>query len=785
MNNGYGLAQLDAPYGLRCDLGTITAVTDTLNKSISVTEIVSLPTDCTFALESQTSNTYTFQFVRRNPYRSDGSTYEDDSMYGYTSWMWTNERWVRAVSSLINRWQAQFDGYTLTLNVARDDYGDAIHLRDADGHELSELKPYTDLYPVTIKNVYLKNISFSYAAGDTDTISGSITAVVGGRMTFKAATSVSNRSINYRLLSVDNNRKKLISVTGQYVPLYAEVDPRTGQVLPCYNEANEYTEFVQKSEKYVGVTYYSSGVAKEFLLMKGNTASSGAPAEEDEDEFDQKAYNDELNVIQSYSIQGGPTYPFESITLKVNMKRMTAEYPELLDDVKDGAITEESGFKLDAGISEIVAKGVGYGSYIVTEYESNNATMTIKGYCRAAMLTAMTWPGDLVEASGPPSELILSVLSTTNYGLTHPFQNYEIITNVVGKGYFDKSRLKVREGANTWQVLGTLGMICGARVFFTADKAFVVDYTEISKTPDENLNEVANYTGGNRLWIRDGMDFGCDPTGDWSQQVETITETDPKKREAQILALRYTLDSLEMHSNRIESRIGGRVNGSVSCPTTSEQTIINSVMVKYMDMDGTAHTFKIGPLVKREFGIDYYGEIYDGVISTEEIPESEQDYRDLCERGQRCYEDIGEQESVLDLAPLFDGVTLDLVRAYAYNMMKYHLEPLKEVSFTLAENYPPQSAANLESAEAIEYAFWSPVFPKVCAVKRFTDIDQDLVVSSLGQYDKDTVYRSEKTYLTSYKYVYPEQQTEYTFGEVTPVTLANNTTKTNVMIQNR
>lgn len=207
--NGYGLAQLDAPYGLRCDLGTVTSVTDTLNKSITVTEIVSLPTDCTFALESQTSNTYTINFIRRNPYRSDGSTYEDDSMYAYTSWMWTNERWVRATSSLINRWQAQFDGYTLYINVARDDYGDALHVRDKDGRDTEELEPYTDLYPVTAKNVYLRSISYSYAAGDTDTIKGSITVTVGGRMTFKAATSVSNRSINYRLVTVDTNRENL------------------------------------------------------------------------------------------------------------------------------------------------------------------------------------------------------------------------------------------------------------------------------------------------------------------------------------------------------------------------------------------------------------------------------------------------------------------------------------------------------------------------------------------------------------------------------------------------
>ena len=589
----------------------------------------------------------------------------------------------------------------------------------------------------------------------------------------------------------------------RYVPVYADEGD------PCYNEYNEYTEFIQKSEKYVIVSYYSSGVAKDFLLLKGNTASSGKNQGKDEydynsDDFDQNAYNDELNVITSYSIQGGPTYPFESISLKINMKRLTAEYPELLDDVKEGSITEINGFKLEPGISEILVKGVGYGRYVVTEYKSNDATMTIKGYCRSAELTAMTWPGDLLSFTGHPSELLLTALSTTNYGLTVPFRNYEIISNVIGKGYMsDGSKLVVKEGVNTWQVLGTLAMICGARIFFTAEKVFIVDYTEISKAQDENLGKVTNYTGGNRLWVRDGMDFGDDPTGDWKQQKENITgdyakriedaEGDEDKiaqlkkaRDAAIKALIYELDSLELHSSRIESRIGGRVNGSVNCPATSEQSIINSVSVKYTDMDGVNHVFKIGPMVKREYGIDYYGEIYDGKISTVAIDkESEPLYAELCERGQKCYEDIGEQEEVLDLIPIFSKVTLDIVRAYAYNMMKYHLEPLKEIGFTLAENYPPQSAANTESAEQISYAFWSPVFPKVCAVKRFTDVDQDLVISSLGRYDKEPKYRSEKTYLTSYEYTYPEQQTKYVFGEVTPISLANDTTKTNVLVQNR
>ena len=60
--------------GTLYDFGTITAVTDNLQKAVTAIPIPSLPTDSTFALESQTSNVYVFNYVRRNPFKEDGST---------------------------------------------------------------------------------------------------------------------------------------------------------------------------------------------------------------------------------------------------------------------------------------------------------------------------------------------------------------------------------------------------------------------------------------------------------------------------------------------------------------------------------------------------------------------------------------------------------------------------------------------------------------------------------------------------------------------------------------
>ena len=780
--SGYGLIQIYPPQGAPYDFGTVVSITDSLNKGISVTEIVSLPTDCTFAIESQTSNSYTINFIRRNPYKSDGSTYEDDGMYKTTSWMWTNERWVRGTSSLINRWQAQSDGYVMHLNVARDIYGTPLHKVDENGQFTDELVEYNGLFPVTVRNVYLKSITYAYSAGDTDTISGRLEIVVGGKMTYKAATSTGNKVVNYRLYVLERGLKHLADNHTDglaYTPLYS-AGPR------CYNACNEYQEYITKADKLVTITYLESGVIKEVPVLKGTNMTENE--DDTYDEFNAAAYEDELNYATTYTIRGGPSYPFESIELSVNMNMISANHSEVYDDPKEGKVQEQEKYKIVPGVSEIYAKAVGSGKYVVTEYKSSESKMTLKGYCHAAILTALTWPDDLRTITAAPNAVILSVLTTPNYGLDSPYTYDRIITNIMTNGNFDNTKIVVKSGANLWQVLGTIAMFCKARIFFTSERVFVIDYTQISKYPDRFTESVtsSDYTGGNRLWIRDGIDIGETPTNEWADATAGLgTEA--------ANALRYSLDSLELHSSRIESRIGGRVNGTVRCPTTSDQTVINSIVVKYAQTESEngkevtkQHTFKVGPYVNATETIDYYGEIYDDEISTRADGSADSaEYSEIRARGRKCYEDIGTSEEILDLTSLFESVSTDVVRAYAYSMLAYHLEPLIEVNFKVAENYPPQSAANIDSDDQIKYAFWSPIFPKVCAVKRFTDVDQKLEVSSLGRYDKNPTYRSEKTYLTSYEYSYPEQQTEYTFGEVTPISLANNTTKTNVLIQNR
>lgn len=181
---GYGLVQIQS--GLLYDFGTIVSITDSLDKSISSVPIVSLTTDSTFALESNTSNQFYISFKRRTPFRKNGTTYEDDANYLTRSWMWTNATWQQNVQTLINRWQARQGGYPMYINYVWNEQGTEIQKALVDGNWVTAKQ--TLLVPQVLKNIYIKSMSFRLSAGECDVISGSMQVVVGGLSTAKMET---------------------------------------------------------------------------------------------------------------------------------------------------------------------------------------------------------------------------------------------------------------------------------------------------------------------------------------------------------------------------------------------------------------------------------------------------------------------------------------------------------------------------------------------------------------------------------------------------------------------
>ena len=93
------------------NLGTITKFSNTVQKRVAVTPIVSLNMQSAFPIESGNSQSYSISFTHYNGQNGE-----------------TNEEWYRKVTTLIDRWQARTNGCLLNYTPSSDNpyHGDII-----------------------------------------------------------------------------------------------------------------------------------------------------------------------------------------------------------------------------------------------------------------------------------------------------------------------------------------------------------------------------------------------------------------------------------------------------------------------------------------------------------------------------------------------------------------------------------------------------------------------------------------------------------------------------------
>lgn len=126
------------------DFGIPTACSTTFSKSVSKFPIVTQSYDDTFALDSKTSKSYNFSFVRKNG---------DDGM--------SNPEWLEVLDEAMDRWQVDSDGFTVRFN--RDNWGRAIYPG----------------FPSIETNGYVRSVSVKYKSGLAETLYGTVSISVG------------------------------------------------------------------------------------------------------------------------------------------------------------------------------------------------------------------------------------------------------------------------------------------------------------------------------------------------------------------------------------------------------------------------------------------------------------------------------------------------------------------------------------------------------------------------------------------------------------------------------
>jgi hypothetical protein len=796
---GYGLVQIvsgDTIY----DFGTVTSITDSLNKSISAIPIVSLTTDSTFALESETSNQYSISFVRRTLYKEDGSLYTiNDPGYDIRAWMWPNDLWQDRVISLINRWQARNGGYTMWINHNLDENGEEITGVE-NGQSISLSK--TSLFPRTTCNVFIKTISFNLKAGDTDTIQGSMTVIVGGLSTTKqesAATGKKNTTdVSYELVCTGSSASKGIcsqprycykTVNGQIaygfptrdsgtvispIPIYVKSNDKwivdSGYTIDrveqvngkeqtvvynyiTYNQINEYNEYVGKDEKFCTAEFISSSGDKfALMLMKGRDDSS---AEQHDYE---KGYEDAIDAVESVTLTGGPQNPFEKIQVVTSYKRLTAAYGEIS---VDGWFSDGDGLTLKPGESQIRYAGAGLGRYTCTAYQVKDSTISLEGHAEAAVLASCVTSG--VIAANGPFRLVSDMIGTSKYGLTTPFDNDTVISNV-DTDLYSEEYIKIAAGQNVWTVLQYLAYMLHARIFFTGRYAYLINYSTLF-TVDETSNTTDPNWRFNRLIIRDILDKG-------QSILAGEGGIDPLSDMSNI--------SLECHNTNPRSRISSRINGTVDSPRSSEQNVTNAVEVTYIE-GGSTKTIGVARYVDNEDN-SVYGPYTksDGAYDVYQPGVDDE----VCKRAKRSVEAYGEKKESIDLKQVFAHLPTVLAWEIVRTILDYKLEDHKEVSVNVMESYSAQTTTDADENQVQTTSTWSAMFPTVCELQRLTDIEQDLIVSSESPFGEGGGHdwRPEKLYLASYTHKYPDYMSTYTFGTPMSTTLAASINGQNVKI---
>ena len=122
------------------EIGTVTTIQESMQKSCTVVPLVSMPVDDTFAVESRSSKVINIQFKRNN---ADSSP--------------NNSSWASRMEQAMNRWQCRTDGFKLRYEA------------DSDNPYIAEIN----------ENGYAKSFIYRASAGNPEVLEGSLEFHVG------------------------------------------------------------------------------------------------------------------------------------------------------------------------------------------------------------------------------------------------------------------------------------------------------------------------------------------------------------------------------------------------------------------------------------------------------------------------------------------------------------------------------------------------------------------------------------------------------------------------------
>ncbi len=420
----------------------------------------------------------------------------------------------------------------------------------------------------------------------------------------------------------------------------------------------------------------------------------------------------EINLIDSLTVTGGPEAPFEYAQLTLPRKALAAAYPAFVEN--------EGGVK--AGLSKLYISMAGTSSMTVTKVKMSRSTVTITAYCNAERIKGYTISS---TSSRTPASWINHILTSGNYGIAFKdvVSSYTAPAPGSVQGVTEDLTLTFSEGTNAWYVLQTAAMICGARVFFARDKAYVVDYRSGGDLTPYEIDLYGGTTyAGSVVGDVDLNDEGMDTVANVIKVrcvAPTVTETGYKVDDDKKVVY-SSYDCVRRNTTSI-SIYGGERDGGMVNQTSLKQ-----------NPDGWAAN----------------------------IPDdSEESTGDGSEEsGDGTTEEGGEGETEEPLLKEY----WDQAARFGDNYLDYVSEAQQTVVFTMRE---------LAGAGA---GSWCPFFEPAAIASSIIDDPDDIRVYNTSEAGGA---KYEKLALKTFVRNYPECTTEYTWGVLASMDLASSTSR--------
>lgn len=173
--------------------------------------------------------------------------------------------------------------------------------------------------------------------------------------------------------------------------------------------------------------------------------------------------DDRQSCVESYVLEGGPESPFETLTLTLSKKKLSAQYPSLYQSLKPG-------------LNRIILNAVGRSNMTMVKMKLRKDTLTLTAYGDAEILkgTSLFMDGVMM-----PYDWIKDILTSGQYGVQFAEGKSFLTSMVYATDTSDQTDLLYfQEGTNVWYVLQVCAMYMKCKIFFCDNKAFLIDYTQ-------------------------------------------------------------------------------------------------------------------------------------------------------------------------------------------------------------------------------------------------------------------------------------------------------------------